>query len=558
MCVLFFLLCGVTPAFALSLTHFYHRADQEEIKLTFKFDGSVQWRDVSPDPYRIAIDVEGAVNALDYPERPMNIGPLNTVIFRQQDGYLRIFMELRERVDYVVFDEAGGQLLSVVIEGPFAAVQPREPLFSFDFRNTEVRDVLLALAKAAGVNVVLDDSVTGNITLSFEDLTFDQALGYILQVRGLGMVKLANNIIIGEREQLERNFGLLESKRFPLRYIEPEVAKQALSLFLPSERISTDHTTRSVYVRGRRDELEQASAVLADIDVALETRIFPLDNNLYREPEQLERITELVRLIIPEEDRVRYDFFQKTIIARGTEEELDAVGELIAGVDRRLPQIMVDAKLVEINREKTKDLGVSWFVGGREGEITFGELSLGGLMERQDTIEMKITALERDNLARLVGNPRILTLSGKPARISVGDEVPYRQPIITDEGTVYELRFIEVGVSLDVTPSLTPEGQILVHAVPNVSTFTEREYVLGGLTYKDPQTSTKTADTTARLSSGQTLVIGGLIRSEDIENISRIPILSEIPFLGELFILRSRTHRETELIIFLTPYLVEF
>jgi len=81
---------------------------------------------------------------------------------------------------------------------------------------------------------------------------------------------------------------------------------------------------------------------------------------------------------------------------------------------------------------------------------------------------------------------------------------------------------------------------------------------LAGLTFRDPQKSVKNADTTARLHPGETLVIGGLIRSEDIERITRIPILSELPLVGNLFILRSRTHKETELIVFLTPHVIEY
>ncbi|MCX7730774.1 MAG: type II and III secretion system protein, partial [Candidatus Caldatribacterium sp.] len=209
---------------------------------------------------------------------------------------------------------------------------------------------------------------------------------------------------------------------------------------------------------------------------------------------------------------------------------------------------------------KVKDLGVTWTVGGKEGEITFGELSLGGTLERQDLVEMTIKALEKKNLARLVGNPRILTLGGKTATIHVGDSVPYRDLGVDAEGrlTPGALRFLEVGVTLEVTPILTREGTIVVRAKPRVSTYTEREYVLAGLTFRDPQPSVKSADTTARLRPGETLVIGGLIRSEDIERITRVPILSELPIIGNLFVLRNKTHKETELIVFLTPYVIEY
>jgi len=550
---------GLTSAFALELKDFFFRAGNAEIKLTFKFDAPCSWKDVSPDAYHIVLDVQEAGRGLPYAERPMNVGPVKSVIFRETENGLRIWIELKNPVSYEVYDEANRRLVSVLIQGPFAPGVGEER-FSFDFRDADVKDVLLALAKARGVNIVVDESVQGTVTLSFENLTFDQALGYILTMKGLGQVRLGENIIIAEKRKLEENFGLLEVRRFPLKSMNPEKAKEIVSLVIPPERIAVDTTGRALVVRGREEEFQRVQDILEKVDVALETRTLYLSNNIYEDEKQLEKIRELLKIVIPEEERINYDFTQKAFVVRGTKEELEAIEQLLANLDRKLPQIMIDAKLVEINREKIKDLGVTWAVGGKEGEITFGELSLGGTMERQDLVEMTIKALEKKNLARLVGNPRILTLSGKTATIHVGDSIPYRNLETDKEGRLIpgELRFLEVGITLEVTPVLTQEGTVVVHAKPEVSTYTEREYVLAGLTFRDPQKSVKNADTTARLRPGETLVIGGLIRSEDIERITRIPILSELPLIGDLFILRSRTHKETELIVFLTPHVIEY
>ncbi|MBC7216678.1 MAG: secretin and TonB N-terminal domain-containing protein [Candidatus Caldatribacterium sp.] len=489
----------------------------------------------------------------------MHIGPVQSIIFREEEGNLRIWIELKDSVPYEVYDEAGGRLVSVLFKGPFAP-PGEEERFSFSFRDADIRDVLLALAKAKGVNIVVDDSVQGTITLSFENLTFEQALGYILTMKGLGQVRFGNNIIVAEKSKLEENFGLLRIQRFPLKSIDPEKAKEIISLIVPPERVAVDTVGRALVIRGREEEFQKVAETLEKIDVALETRVFYLSNNIYEDEEQLKKVRELLKIVIPEEERVNYDFAQKAFVVRGTPEEMKAVAELLSNLDRKLPQVMIDAKLVEINREKVKDLGVTWTVGGKEGEITFGELSIGGPMERQDLVEMTIKALEKKNLARLVGNPRILTLSGKTATIHVGDAIPYRDLEIDEEGRLIpgKLQFLEVGITLKVTPVLTQEGTVVVHAKPEVSTYIEREYVLAGLTFRDPQKTVKNADTTARLRPGETLVIGGLIRSEDIERITRIPILSELPLLGNLFVLRSRTHKETELVVFLTPHVIEY
>jgi len=554
-------------SYGATLKDFFYRADGSEIKLTFKFDQPVKWRDVSPDPYRLALSIEEAQNALPYAERPMNIGPLAKVIFRTQGDALTLWVELNQSTPYETYDEAGGRLVSLILKGPFAPQTRGENLYSFDFYDTEVRDALLALAKVAGVNIVVDDSVEGKITASFENLTFEQALGYILTTRGLGQVRLGKNIIIGERRKLEESFGLLTVKRFPLKYIDALRAKEAVGLLIDGDRVVADSVSKTLLVRGKEEEFQKVEEILKTIDLPTEFQVFYLSNNLYEEEAELQRIRELLRIIIPEEERVNYDFSKKAFLVRGTKEELEAVAQLLSNLDRRLPQIMIDVKLLEINREKVKDLGVSWSTAQdtpegtvlKEGEISFGELTLGGTLERQNLVEVTIKALETKKWGRLVGNPRILTLSGKTALINVGESIPYRNLERDAEGNLIPgaLQTIEVGVKLEVTPTLTQEGTVVVHAKPEVSTYSTRDYVLAGLKFQDPQKSTKSADTIARLRSGETMVIGGLIKSEDIENITRIPILSEIPILGNLFILRNKTHKETELIIFLTPYIID-
>ena len=576
-CIILIILSCFSCSFALELKDFFYRADNFEIKLTFKFDNPVTWKEVSPDPYRIALDIEGVANALSFSERPMNIGPLRNIMIRSSEPGIRIWCELSQPAQFEVFDESNGRLLTILLKGPFSNSQSKENMFSFDFRDASVRDVLMALAKSAGVNIVVDDSVEGTISLAFEGLSFDQALGYILKVRGLEQVKLGNNIIIGKKETLEENFDLLTSRRFTLKYTDPDTAASVLSMYISEpNRISKDPVTRSLLVRGREEELTKAEEVLKTIDVALETKIFPLNNNLYEGKDQLDRIVQLIKIIVPDENRISLNYTLNEniamseekirvpvgnpyIVVQGTQEELEAVGELISNIDRKLPQIMIEAKIVEINRNKTKDLGVSWFVGDQEGQISFGEMSLGGTMERQDLVSIRIQALEKKNLGRLVGNPRILTLSGKTAVISVGEKVPYRDIVADSEGNKsFPIKWLDVGVKMGVTPEVTQDGFIILHVFPKVSTFVEREYLLEGLTFKDPQPSEKSADTTARLRAGETLVIGGLIKSSDIETVTKIPLLGDIPIIGELFTLRNKTHEETELIIFLTPSLVAY
>ncbi|HQE25291.1 MAG TPA: AMIN domain-containing protein, partial [Candidatus Atribacteria bacterium] len=448
---------------AQELRDLFWKVDGEIIKLTFKFTEGTSWVESSPDPYHIVVDIEGATNGLGYNQRPMEIGPLRNIMFIEKDDALRLWVELREKVDYEIYDEVGGCLVSMIFHLPPG--RGEEKLFSFDFRDAEVKDALLALAKVAGVNMVVDDSVTGTISVSFENLTFDQALGYIITMRGLGQIKLGNNIVVAKRNILEENFGLLETRRFELKYIDLDKAKETLGLVVQGEgRIITDQSSRAIIVKGRQEELNQVEEMLKEIDCPLEVKTFYLSNNLYREEEDLENIKNLLKIVVPEEERLGFDAGQKAIVVKGTPEEIEAASRLLNNLDRKRPQIMVDVKLVEIDRQKVKDLGFTWEVGGVTGAIAFGELSLGGTMERQDLVEVTLNALTRENKAHLVGNPRILTLSGEKATITVGDRVPYRNIQGVDEaGHVIPggVEFLDVGVKLEVTPLLTEDQMIL-------------------------------------------------------------------------------------------------
>ena len=121
------------------------------------------------------VDIEGATNGLGYNQRPMEIGPLRNIMFIEKDDALRLWVELREKVDYEIYDEVGGCLVSMIFHLPPG--RGEEKLFSFDFRDAEVKDALLALAKVAGVNMVVDDSVTGTISVSLKISHFEPGSG---------------------------------------------------------------------------------------------------------------------------------------------------------------------------------------------------------------------------------------------------------------------------------------------------------------------------------------------------------------------------------------------
>jgi len=117
--ILLFILFFFSCSHALELKDFFYRVDNLEIKLTFKFDNQITWEEVSPDPYRIGLDIEGAASSLSFSERLMNMGPLRNIIIRSSESGIRIWCELSQTVQYEVLDESNGRLLTILLKGPF-------------------------------------------------------------------------------------------------------------------------------------------------------------------------------------------------------------------------------------------------------------------------------------------------------------------------------------------------------------------------------------------------------------------------------------------------------
>jgi len=228
---------------------------------------------------------------------------------------------------------------------------------------------------------------------------------------------------------------------------------------------------------------------------------------------------------------------------------------MIEGLDKRAPQIMIESKIVEIALDKEKDLGISWSAGTDtsgnrvEGQITFGEITLGGSFERRGLFQARLDALVREGETNILSNPKILTLDGKEAIILSGSKIPIRER--TEEG-IETIRYLDVGLNMTITPRLSMDDYITMDCDIKVESLGS-ELIMGY-----PVINSRQEQAIIRSPLGITNVIGGLITSEEIETIRKIPILSEIPVIGELFKFTNRTKKRTEIIILITAHKIEY
>ncbi|GAI38607.1 unnamed protein product, partial [marine sediment metagenome] len=253
-----------------------------------------------------------------------------------------------------------------------------------------------------------------------------------------------------------------------------------------------------------------------------------IDNAIYEE--EIEAIKNMLGIIVPEEGRVIIDSRQSEIVVKGTKEELDNVETMIAGLDKRAPQIMIQAKIVEITLDGEKELGIKWTSGGEEGQISIGEITLGGSFERFGLIEAALKALQTEGKSNILSNPKVLTLDGKEGYMKSGTEIPIEEEKEDEEGNITRtVTWKPVGIELTITPRLSADGLITMNVFISIKSL-GTEFIKGY-----PIINDRSETVIIRTKLDETTVIGGLISSKEIKNTTKIPLLGDIPIFGELF-----------------------
>ena len=420
---------------------------------------------------------------------------------------------------------------------------------SLDFQNVDVRTVLQVLAKESGMNIVASDSVQGKMTLSLKDVPWDQALDLVLDARNLAMRKHGNIINIAPRQELREKdleeakgrqemeqLGPLLSQSFQLKYKNVEEFKNIL-------RLSDNGSTNS----------DNSKTILSPRGSAL---IDPATNTLI--------VTDIQTVI---------QKFQRLI------EELDVPAK----------QVMVEARIVEAADGVARDLGVK-FGANRRGSTSWGSDwnngiqanhryagSLGGgsgsgsnnaglsfmpnvnlpISSATSSIAvirswasgalgLELSAMETDNLTKTISTPRVLTQDRKEAEIRQGTQIPYT---MRDVNGVITTSFKDAILSLKVTPRITPDAKIILDITINKDEPDYSRVNVEG----EPGITTRAVKTQAMIEDGGTLVVGGIYQEQMSNNISKVPVLGDIPVLGNLFKSRSRSHTRNELLFFITP-----
>ncbi len=474
--------------------------------------------------------------------------PVNTVSTFQQGDNVRMVIEPKGQWEHNAYQSDTQFVLEVkpvTADTSRAAQRGRytgEKL-SLNFQNVEVRAVLNVIADFTDLNIITSDTVTGNITLRLKDVPWDQALEIILQTRGLDSRRNGNVIWIAPRDEL--------------------ATREKLAL--------------------------EAAQQISDLE---QTRTESFQMNYQKASDVQKLLSDANQRILSKRGSAVVDARTNTLFVQDTPSRLEEVRKLLAKIDVPVRQVMIEARIVEADETFSRNLGVRvGYLNRGGGGIQGSKLATGaelantgkfaGLVQGTATIDgpglqsnfpanglngfnagqlsfilfnstasrllsIEVSALEADGKGKIIASPRVLTADQVEAVIEQGTEIPYQQA--TSSGAT-SVSFRKANLSLKVKPQITPEGNIIM-------TLDVNKDQPGATTAAGVQINTKHVKTEVLVDNGGTVVIGGIYEQNDRTDVTKIPLLGDLPLVGWLFKNNTTTSNKTELMVFITPRIV--
>jgi type IV pilus assembly protein PilQ len=424
-----------------------------------------------------------------------------------------------------------------------------------------VRALLQVIADFTNFNVVTSDTVTGNVTLRLKDVPWDQALDIILQAKGLGLRKSGNVIWIAPKDELASKEKIDLEAKAQIANLEP-VRTQSFQLnYTKAEEVAKGLTGQTS--AGGGGTAGQNSRILTNRgSVIFETRT----NQLFVSdiPSKLEEIQAMiakidvpVRQVLIEARIVEAnDSFGRSLGAKlgyadtrglnGGVAGFNVGGNTRVGIGGNYNAIgaQTGQSGTALTYSNTNFVNLPAVGQNDYGAATFA-LSLFGVGANR-FLNLELSALEAENKGKILSSPRVITADQVKALIEQGTELPYQSA--TSSGAT-AIQFRKANLKLEVTPQITPEGNVILDLDVTKDS-------VGQVTAQGLAIDTKHVRTQVLVENGGTVVIGGIFTQDDQDTVTKVPYLGDIPFLGNLFKVKTRSSKKTELLIFITPKVV--
>ena len=429
---------------------------------------------------------------------------------------------------------------------------------SLNFQNVEVRSVLQVIADFTGLNIIASDSVTGNLTLRLKDVPWDQALDLIMQTKGLDKRQNGSVIWIAPKDELMAKEKLEYEAKSAVADLEP----------LTTEYIQLN------YMRA-----DDAKSMLYGAATALNAAADAVNcsaqaQGLTSAPPPASGAAEGEQKVLTKRGRATYELKTNTLIVTDTARKIQEVRELLARLDVPARQVMIEARVVVATDGWSRDLGARLsFIGTNQvGRIGGDEHLLAGNGSGQalplvagagnlvtsllnlnngNLLSLELRALEADNRGKVISNPRVVTSNQKPAVILNGTQIPYVTTTVTDGASQSTVTFKDAFLCLLVDPQILNNDSIIL----TVEVQKDAARFAAGIDV--PAIDTKRIKTQVRVNNGETLVLGGIFDGDESSSVNKVPWLGDMPVFGNLFKTTTKENSKTELIIFITPRILD-
>lgn len=497
--------------------------------------------------------------AIDLPphlQRQLDVSDFGTAVrtvnVKAAGADVQLQIEPQGRWEYHAWQRANELLIEVrtLVENdlPGARETPNfvgEKL-SLEFQSIDVRAVLQVLAEFSGINIIASDTVTGNVTLLLKSVPWDQALDIVMRSKNLAMRKNGNVMWIAPNDEL-----------------------------INKERLELEQQSLIAELEPVRGEVFQLNYQKADTF----RKVFGIGDDGSISAERKNSI-------LSKRGSAMVDQRTNQLFVTDTPAVLRNVRKLLDKIDIASRQVLIEARIVEADDGFSRNLGVRLGLSGKSGTAAFGNsynsvgeatgqtavsgnaytnsravnLPAAGIdginaasfalslfsAGANRFLNLELSALEADGKGKIISSPRVVTADQQPALIEQGEELPYQQA--TSSGAT-SIAFRKANLKLEVTPQITPDGKVILAV--DVNKDSRGNATPGGLAI-----NTKHVKTQVQVENGGTVVIGGIYTQDQQSNVSKVPLLGDIPVLGALFRHTSRSDKKTELLIFLTPKII--
>src|SRR3989338_5450155 len=458
-----------------------------------------------------------------------------------------------------------------------AKVDMRQNKISLDLKGLDIVDVLKMISSRSGFNIVVGKNVTGKVTIFLKDVDMWDALEIILASNNLAYEKKDAIIYV----MTDRDYEFIYGEKFgdkkqllsrALQYAKAQDTSAMLNQVKSNiGRVVVDEATNTVVVLDTPGKVRQMDSLLDELDKPTQSKVFELR---YAQADKISpKIQEAISKGV---GSISVDERTNKIAVTDYPHKLLELGKIIEAFDEKTPQVRIDAQIIEISPDKDEfKLGIDWdlwinktfrFINslpmGNANKLSLGLAAGGSSVSEKYDREGVIDALRTIGKTQILSSPSIMALNNQEAKILVGTKEAYITSTTSQGGTGTEVtsqqvNFVDVGIKLYVTPTINKDGFVTMKIKPEVSSSKTTDLTAEGKVTQVPIVTTSEAETTISVKDGATIVIAGLKKDKKEDEIKKFLLLGDIPILGIPFRSVSHAVNKTELVIFLTPHIID-